>query len=608
LVRTQLPPTYSHFAACRDHLENVLQLGSFYARLDEFVSHVLYNEMANAYVAALADGVDELLCTYRHAILQVQERFTSDKGELSLLSLRHFLYDFSVLLPDVLRLIDNLVKEGPTCARVMTSLQQRTTCGVPILQSCAARLLWHCQNVLLKHLEAWLVNGELIDSEFFIQQANGDGPESINIENSISGLRIAAELIPPSVSARNAEQILFIGKATRILKHGTQAIDPINRASMIYHEHIKNLCRDNVLDLAWLQSLVEKMHDASSSQLCELLQKHSALETYFDAVQALFLHARGDIYQELLGEAHSLLSKRPELEFAELEIMQALLHALIRCDAEDISSSISFKVRNFTTDLSTQMFPDWHPFKNKEYQIPAYDAWDGLCPQAKISWPACLLFSPSTLQVYCAMWQYMFRLKRAQTALDFTWKTVSAASSQHMQQGRNKAYSGRLFVLLGQLRSRMAHFITNLASYLRFDVVEGASIIFRSTLVKAKSFTEMEMAHNKFVATLASRACFDVPQLMSAVEAIFSLCQRFCQLANEVQSSSIEVEDALVIMSELDWKFGLKLNVVLQLLQSSKLQDGPNSASLRQLVLQLNFNGFCQQEAVKRAYMIDKHG
>lgn len=576
--------------------------------MNNFVSHVLYNEMANAYLAALADGVDELLDTYRQAVLQVQERFISDDGQLSLLSLRHFLSDFSMLLPDVSRLIDGFVGEGSTSTMIMTSLQRHTSCGVPILQSCAARLLWHCQNVLLKQLEAWMVHGELIDSHFFVQQAEGNHMGSESIEDTINGLKIVEELVPPSVSMRNAEQILFIGKAARILKRTSLAIEPLNRANIIYHEQIKTLNRDNVLDLAWLQILVEKMHDAASSQLCELLQEHGSLETNFDAVQALFLHGRGDIYQELLGEANILLNKTPEQEFAEHEIMQALSHALIRCDAEDVASSIDFRIRNFATDSTGQMLPDWHPMHNQQYHLPAFDAWDGLCPQANIAWPSCLFFSSSTLQVYCALWQYMFRLKRAQTALDATWKTVSAASSLHFQQGRSKVYPGRLFVLLGQLRSRMAHFISNLATYLRFDVVEGAVTILRITLIKARSFTEMEIAHKKFVETLASRACFDVPQLMLAVEAILSLCQKLCQLANDVQSCQLtEVDDALAIMTEINWKFSMKLNVVMQLLQSSKLQSGPNATSLRQLVLRLNFNGFCQQEAVKRAYMIEKH-
>ena len=41
--------------------------------------------------------------------------------------------------------------------QLLALLQTAARCGVPIVQSCMQRLLWHCNQVLFKQLTSWYV-------------------------------------------------------------------------------------------------------------------------------------------------------------------------------------------------------------------------------------------------------------------------------------------------------------------------------------------------------------------------------------------------------------------------------------------------------------------
>jgi gamma-tubulin complex component 4 len=60
-----------------------------------------------------------------------------------------------VLFPALQHLIYLVQKHSMTGSHLLHLLQGKATCGVPEVQSCANRLLWHCNQVLLNQLSAW---------------------------------------------------------------------------------------------------------------------------------------------------------------------------------------------------------------------------------------------------------------------------------------------------------------------------------------------------------------------------------------------------------------------------------------------------------------------
>ena len=127
------------------------------------------------YRLALANGVPELLDVYRSAVLQVEAHLLHLPGAPPpLLTVQQFLLEFEVLLPEVAATVGEVQARSLVGSQIMRLLSLRAHSGVPALQSCAQRLLWHCRQVLFKQLESWLVHGLLLDraAEFFVQRSD----------------------------------------------------------------------------------------------------------------------------------------------------------------------------------------------------------------------------------------------------------------------------------------------------------------------------------------------------------------------------------------------------------------------------------------------------
>lgn len=157
-----------------------------------FVHH--QQQPCSLYCLALANGVSELLDVYRAAVLRVEAHLThlGDAPPPPLLTLQQFLLEFEVLLPEVAALVAEVEGRGAGGAEVMRLLAARAHSGVPAVQSCAQRLLWHCRQVLFKQLESWLVHGLLLDrgGEFFVQRAGAGAEAQHGTAASPSPLRL----------------------------------------------------------------------------------------------------------------------------------------------------------------------------------------------------------------------------------------------------------------------------------------------------------------------------------------------------------------------------------------------------------------------------------
>ena len=181
------PPLRPH-APSRAQLDRLAALGAHYAALEAFVEAAAAAAAEGAaaaapcslYRLALANGVSELLDVYRSAVLAVEAHLARAAAAPPLLAVQQFLLEWEVLLPEAAALVGEVEGAALAGAAVMRLLALRAHSGVPALQSCAQRLLWHCRQVLFKQLESWLVHGLLLDraGEFFIRRAGASGGSS----------------------------------------------------------------------------------------------------------------------------------------------------------------------------------------------------------------------------------------------------------------------------------------------------------------------------------------------------------------------------------------------------------------------------------------------
>jgi gamma-tubulin complex component 4 len=373
---------------------------------------------------------------------------------------------------------------------------------------------------------------------------------------------------------------------------------------------LRSLQQEDTLRPAALRYAIETLQTKVASMLWDLIRQKCDLDGQLAAAQAYFLLGRGDVYQQLMQDAAGLWARPPAPETASTDWSQAFTQAAINSAAESDPFFSSFSLLWINTAaVPAERLPPWHPARDTTLHVPAYNQWDGLCLQCTAEWPMQLLLSAEVLQKYSAMWQFMFRLRRAQMDLEKAWGALTALE-RPMGGSRNQKLSSSssagvpsrsLLLRLGQLRQRMTHFAGNLALYLRVDVAEAAGAKLRSSIASARDFTEADAAHKTYVETLTAQACLDIKQLMAAVEAIFGLIKKLCGVIHGLENEDISPKIATTQVEDLAASFRLKHNVVFQLLQSNKLQAGPRAAGLRQLVMRLNFNHFCEQDVLSDA-------
>lgn len=601
----------------REQLDSLVRLGYFFSRLETFVDSVC-DRAAGAghlYHAALASGVEELLDVYRNAVLQVEQRLLRPPAP-PLLALRHFLTDFESLLPEIANIVHEVQQRRLNAAQIMRLLDRRTRCGIPAVQACAGRLLWHCHQVMFKQLESWMVYGILVDPgrDFFIQTNKpADETENAGDLTTLDGYFVAEQVLPPAVPAAVAEAVLFVGRSIRILRHslpsaaaGGSPVD-VDAEVAAFSRKLRELQQEETLRPAALRFAVETVQGKVAGLLWELLRQKCDLDGQLAALQAYFLLGRGDLYQQLLQDAAELLKTAPAPETANGDWEQAFSQAAINSAAESDPFFSTFKLRWFDAAAPAETMPAWHPARNPSLYVPAYDEWDGLCLECTAQWPMHLLLPVDILQKYCAVWQLIFRLRRAQMDLEKAWAALVVLDRPAQRVGRRSSSTGgattrlprSLLTQLGQLRQRMSHFATNLAVYLRVDVAEAAAAVLRNSIANSQDFTRADAAHHAFVDTLTSQACLDIRQLMAAVESIFELSRTLSAVVNALENGRTNAEVATGQVGELAASFRLKHNVVVQLLQSNQLQTGPRAAGLRQLVVRLNFNHFAENDVLQ---------
>jgi hypothetical protein len=81
------------------------------------------------------------------------------------------------------------------------------------------------------------------------------------------------------------------------------------------------------------------------------------------------------------------------------------------------------------------------------------------------------------------------------------------------------------------------------------------------------------------------------------VEAIFLEARKLCALVHEVAGKGTP-PDAGTRLTAIGREFSAKHNLLFQLMQSSNLQSN-RAPALRQLILRLNFNSYCEQDSLQ---------
>ncbi|KAI4301421.1 hypothetical protein L6164_034702 [Bauhinia variegata] len=422
----------------RDLIERVITLGFYYRELDRFATksrnlswirsanvHPLDNiseiskdktEKPSVYRRAIANGIVEILSIYRSAVLHIEQKLLSETVPI-LATVIQGLNKFFVLLPPLYELILEIERDDIRGGQLLNLLHKRCHCGVPELQTCIQRLLWHGHQVMYNQLASWMVYGILQDKhgEFFIRRQEDRDVEPGSSHPDVSekmarlstddasltdwhlGFHICLDMLPEYIPMRVAESVLFAGKAVRVLRNPSSAFqsggatyhqipksfqkiqglagrfpfqkEPLINTGLRGEELLPQSEADKIeamlLDLKEssefhkrsFECAVDSIQAIAASHLWQLVVVRADLNGHLKALKDYFLLAKGDFFQCFLEESRQLMRLPPRQSTAEADLMVPFQLAAIKNigEEEKYFSKVSLRMPSFGIPVKSSL-------------------------------------------------------------------------------------------------------------------------------------------------------------------------------------------------------------------------------------------------------------
>ncbi|KAM3326386.1 gamma-tubulin complex component 4 isoform X1 [Capsicum chacoense] len=417
----------------RDVIERIITLGFYYRELDRFAaksrnlswirspnespllrtSQLLKGKTSkhSVYRRAIANGIVEVLSVYRSAVLHIEQKLLSDSLPI-VATLTQGLNKFFVLLPPLFELILEIERDNIYGGKLLNLLHKRCHCGVPELQICIQRLLWHGHQVMYNQLASWAVYGILHDpyKEFYISSQDDKDSEQESAPQFLEkltrlsvadtslndwhlGFHISLDMLPEYITLNVAESILFAGKAVRVLRNpspgfqfkdgsshqqtqrGSQKTQGYTTTISFQNNSLNNtLIGEDLLPQAEadkIESMLQDLKESSefhkrsfenaidtiktvaASHLWQLVVVRADLNGHLKALKDYFLLEKGDFFQSFLEESRQLMRLPPRQSTAEADLMVPFQLAALKTIGEEDKyfSRVSLRMPSFGITL-----------------------------------------------------------------------------------------------------------------------------------------------------------------------------------------------------------------------------------------------------------------
>ena len=193
------------------------------------------------------------------------------------------------------------------------------------------------------------------------------------------------------------------------------------------------------------------------------------------------------------------------------------------------------------------------------------DGWEICSLGYDIQAPLTAVVHNNAMKKYHEVFDLLFRLKRIEWMLNSTWKQstvlnhavqimiskygdVALGSSSSVKRGHDITRMKRLLRTFSMTRQTMIHFVSNLQSYLMFEVLESGWEALVSQLRNSKTLDEVIAAHDKYLdeimvksllATLNRKGKNGNDGLGTQLRKVLSIAYRFCTIHEHIFSEAI---------------------------------------------------------------------
>lgn len=310
-------------------LEKILKVGYLAKKLHDFSSslrreHLAGGDTPGHYAYAMALRVEDVLEKFRLKVVELEEEI-AENPKLQLVDMLAKFQEDSFVLSALHQMMMQVSSRELRGAALLDAMwQTMSRAGGSTLQHCLAWQLEGPGRVFVNQLTAWMAYGRLIDpeNEFFIQRCDGQslqtegshgedlsqpmGPSEAQREwHRLFMLR--REAVPKLLSLDTARQVLFTGKAVRVLFRRGFAPPPPERVQ----DEVDTLrsCFSMKRPSYVLHRSILALRNAVAGRLQDLLRE-AQLREHLEILKGFYLLGYGAFYQTLLDLPQHALPQR----------------------------------------------------------------------------------------------------------------------------------------------------------------------------------------------------------------------------------------------------------------------------------------------------------
>ncbi|KAI3996465.1 hypothetical protein MKX01_001303 [Papaver californicum] len=618
----KLAPDLSFIEASeRDVIERLISLGFYYRELDRFASK--------------SRDLSWIRSTNNTPSLPQQLVLLRGKTKNP---------SFFVLLPPLHELIVEIERADIRGGELLNLLHKRCHCGVPELQACFQRLLWHGHQVMYNQLASWMIYGIIQDQhgEFFIKRQEDmitgseespsenfgksvyKSPDDASLTDWHLRFHIFLEMLPDYIHMRVAESILFAGKAVRVLRNPSPSFkcqdavshQPVSRGPQkvqgftgrfAFHKEfsvdtkmvaeellsqaeadkvdamLKKLKDSSEFHKRSFESAVDAVRVISASHLWQLVVVRADLNGHLRALKDYFLLAKGDFFQCFLEESRQLMRLPPRQSTTEAYLVVPFQLAAIKTIGDEGKYFSRVSLRMPSSEI-TAASSQGGLLQRSSLDVGL--AYQGTTP-SELSLDGWMVFLLNTVWIgpcSCSS-RKKFSPIMHQDHTDFAKRRNDRENCSISQQRRQRSRP------MWHVREHMEFLIRNLQFYIQVDVIESQWNLLQAHVQDSHDFTELVGFHQEYLCALISQSFLDIGSVSRILDSIMKLCLQLCwSIESENSPNSSDLE-------HITEEFNKKSNSLYTILRSSRLAGSQRAPILRRFLLRLNFNAFFETTA-----------
>jgi len=409
---------------------------------------------------------------------------------------------------------------GALCA----SLQAHAQHGDPQAAALVTQLLRAACAPLLGALSSWVTRGELdggAGEELFVVA-------DVTVPNEHLWRRryaLRPGPLPPFLTQQQASDALRVGKSLNFLRRccGDESWADDAQSVLAAAAAAGGLQYGNP---GAVEALLRTGAALADARVREALFSRFRLGEHCAAIKRYLLLGQGDFIASLMDAVGPFLSERAAA-VSSYKLM-SVLESAIR------ASNAQFDDPDILGRLRVRLMP----YAGGEC------GWDVFSLEYVVTEPLTTLLTEEALSKYLRVFNFLWRLKRVEHALNATWEGMkpSASGSLSLRRGGAGAHAHDAAPLAAELRrchtlrAEMAHFVTNLQYYIMFEVLEHSWQLFTADIAAASDLDGLCDAHERYLELIVSKALLGERSALLAQQlgTLFELMLRFRALADRL--------------------------------------------------------------------------